>query len=62
MTKLPADVVELPISERGLIALKAAVKKAIEEHASGGLPIYVWRDGKIVEIPPHRLAAESRLL
>jgi hypothetical protein len=48
--------------ERGLIALKAAIKKAIEEHAREGLPIYVYGAGKIVEIPPDRLAAESRLL
>jgi hypothetical protein len=33
MTKVPADVRELPISERGLIALKAADKKAFEEQA-----------------------------
>jgi hypothetical protein len=51
----------LPISERGLIALKTAAKKAIEEHARQGLPIYVWRDGKVVEIPPDQLAAESAL-
>jgi hypothetical protein len=51
----------LPISERGLIALKTAAKKAIEEHARQGLPIYVWRDGKVVEIPPDHLAAESAL-
>ena len=62
MTKVPANVLELPISERGLIALKAAIKKAIEEHAREGLPIYVWRDGKVVEIPPDQLAAESALL
>jgi len=38
------NVVELPMPERGLMALKVAVKKAIEEHAREGLPIYVWRD------------------
>ena len=62
MTKVPADVGELSISERGLIALKTAVKKAIQEHARQGLPIYIWRDGKVVEIPPDQLAAESALL
>lgn len=62
MTKVPADVLELPFAERGLIALKAAVTKAIDEHACHGLPIYAWRDGMIVEIPPDRLVAESSLL
>lgn len=56
----PPKVVELPLSERGLMALKVAVKKAIEQHAREGLPIYTWRDGKVVEIPPDELAVESK--
>lgn len=62
MNKIPKDVLALPLSERGLIALRVAVKKAIEEHARAGLPIYVERDGKIVKIPADQLTAESRLL
>jgi hypothetical protein len=62
MIKEPPKVLELPMPERGLIALKVAVKKAIEEHAREGLPIYVWRDGKVVEIPPDELRAQSILL
>ena len=57
----PPKGVELPMSERGLIALKVSVKKAIAEHAREGLPIYTWRDGKVVEIPPDELAVESKL-
>lgn len=60
MIKEPPKVVELPMSERGLMTLKVAVKKAIAEHAREGLPIYVWRDGKVVEIPPDELAVESK--
>jgi hypothetical protein len=55
------NVVELPMPERGLMALEVAVKKAIEEHAREGLPIYVCRDGKLVEIPPDELRAQSIL-
>ena len=62
MIKEPPNVGELPMPERGLRALKVAVKKAIEEHAREGLPIYVWRDGKVVEIPPDELRAQSILL
>jgi len=62
MIKEPPKVVEIPMPERGLIALKVAVKKAIEEHAREGLPIYVWRDGKVVEIPADELRAQSILL
>jgi hypothetical protein len=62
MIEEPLNVLELPMPERGLMALKVAVKKAIEEHAREGLPIYVWRDGKVVEIPPDELRAQSILL
>lgn len=62
MSKEPPNVLELPMPERGLMALMVAVKKAIEEHAREGLPIYVWRDGKVVEIPPDELRVQSILL
>jgi len=62
MIKEPPNVLELPMPERGLMALKAAVKKAIEEHAREGLPIYIWRDGRVVEVPPDELRAQSILL
>jgi hypothetical protein len=62
MIKEPPNVLELPMPERGLMALKAAVKKAIEEHAREGLPIYIWRDGRVVEVPPDELRVQSILL
>jgi len=37
------------------MALKAAVKKVMEEHAREGLPVYVWQDGKVVEISAEEL-------
>ena len=52
MSKAHPNVLELPIAERGLMALKTAVEKVIVEHARKGIPVYVWRDGKVVEIPP----------
>ena len=56
MSKPPANVLELPLSDRGLLALKAAVEKVIEEHAREGLPLYLWRDGKVVAVPAKELA------
>lgn len=50
MTKLPANVLCLSLEERAQMALKAAVKKVIEEHARSGMPIYIWRDGRVVEV------------
>jgi hypothetical protein len=55
MKKPPANVLELPLIERAEMALKAAVEKAIEEHARGGFPIYIWRDGKVVVVSVEEL-------
>jgi hypothetical protein len=55
MSKLPANVLDLPIIERAEMALKAAVGKVMEEHAREGLPVYVWCDGKVVEISAEEL-------
>jgi hypothetical protein len=55
MKKPPANVLELPLQERALMAPEAAVERVWEEHARDGLPIYVLRDGKIVEVSPEEL-------
>lgn len=36
-------------------ALKNAVAKVIEDHRRSGLPIVIWRDGKIVHVPPDEI-------
>lgn len=40
------------------MALEAAVEEAMREHARAGVPAYVWRDGKVVEITPAELRAK----
>jgi hypothetical protein len=62
MTKPPANVLELPLEQRAEMALKAAVEEVIVEHARQGLPIFIWRDGKIVELSPEELRAEAARL
>jgi len=62
MTKPPANVLELPLEQRAEMALKAAVEKAIVEHARLGLPMYIWRDGKVVELSPEELRVEAARL
>ncbi len=59
MTKPPANVLDLPLEQRAEMALKAAVEKVVVEHARQGLPIYVWRDGRVVEIPADELKRRS---
>lgn len=62
MTKRPANVLEVPLYVRGKMALKAAVEKVVPEHASQGLPIYVWRDGGVVEVPADEMRAQAARL
>ena len=50
MNKPPANVLALPLLERATLALEAAVKKVIEEHARKGRPLYIWRDGEVVAV------------
>ena len=58
MSKTPSKIVDLPRAERALMALKVAVKKAIRQHAREGLPISVWGNGKVLEIPSDKLRSE----
>jgi hypothetical protein len=55
LTKPPANILELPLGERAEMALKAAVEKVIESHIRDGRPIYIWRDGKVVEVSAQEL-------
>ena len=58
MTKSPTNDLDLPLERRAETALKVAVEKVIVEHARRGLPIYIWRGGRVVEVPPDELRAE----
>jgi len=62
MTRPPANVLELPLAQRAEMAFKAAVEEVIVEHARQGLPIYIWREGKVVELSPEELREESARL
>jgi hypothetical protein len=55
MKKPPANVLELPLEVRALMALEAAVEKVWEDHAREGLPIYIWRGGQVVEVSPEEI-------
>ncbi len=61
MRQPPSNVLELPLIERAEMALKAAVEGVVEEHIRAGLPIYVWRDGKVTEVTPEELKARYAL-
>ena len=50
MSKPSRDVLRLPIEKRAEIAIKVAVAKAIDEHTRLGLPIYIWRNNRVVKL------------
>jgi len=59
MNKPSKAVLQLSLHKRAEIAFKIAVAKAIDEHARLGLPVYVWRDGRVVELPPDEARGAS---
>ncbi|MFY9701169.1 MAG: hypothetical protein WCB56_02690 [Terriglobales bacterium] len=60
MSKPSKAVLRLPLEKRAEIAFKVAVAKAIDEHARLGLPVYIWRDGSVVELSPDEVRGSSR--
>jgi hypothetical protein len=46
MTKPPANILELPLQVRAEMAL----------------PINIWRDGEVVDVPPDELREKATLL
>ncbi len=46
---------EIPLRIRAEMALKEAVAEAIAEHKKRGEPIVVWRNGKVVLVPPDEI-------
>jgi hypothetical protein len=46
---------DVPMVMRAEMALKEAVAEAIAEHKRMGRSIVVWKDGKVVKIPPEEI-------
>jgi hypothetical protein len=55
MISPPLNILDLSLEERALMALKEAVDEVIEDRARQGLPLYIWRDGKVVAVPAEEL-------
>jgi hypothetical protein len=47
------------LAQRAEMALKAAVEKVVEEHVRDGRPLYIWRDGQVVEVSAQELREQS---
>jgi hypothetical protein len=59
MIKPPPNVLDLPLEDRAMMAMEAAMEKLVEEYAREGLPLYIWRDGKVVAVPAEELRRKS---
>jgi hypothetical protein len=46
---------KVPMAVRAEEAFKKAVASAIAEHKKAGHSIAIWRDGKVVHIPPDQI-------
>jgi hypothetical protein len=53
--KVREDVRDLPLKIKAEMALKEAVAETIAEHKRRGNSIALWRDGKVVVIPPEEI-------
>jgi len=55
----PVDILRT-LQEGGLVeqALRDAARQAILEHKKEGLPLAMWRDGKVVWVPAEDLEAQ----
>jgi hypothetical protein len=40
--------------------MTAAIEEVIDEHAREGLPLYIWRDGKVVAVSAEELRQGAR--
>ena len=45
----------MSLVEKAEAALKDAVAGVIQEHKQLGLPLVIWRNGKVVHVPPEEL-------
>lgn len=55
MIKKKKKLWDIPIEIRAESALREAVANAITEHKRAGMPITIWHEGKVVQIPPDQI-------
>ena len=51
-----ARIHKMSLNRRALMAFRLAVKEVMAEHVRKDLPIYVWRNNKIVDVLPEMKA------
>lgn len=56
------DINKLDLHERIKFGVRRGVARALAAHKKAGQSIVIWRDGKIVEIPPEEIVVDEELL
>ena len=59
MNQVSKNILRLPLEKRAEIAFKEAVEGVIDEHARLGLPLYIWRNGKVVGLSAQEVRHDS---
>ena len=59
MSTISPEVLALPIQERAALATQEAFRRAVEEHVREGLPMYVWRDRRVVAVSAEQLLEKT---
>lgn len=57
MKAVSRKVLDLPLEQRAMMALRDGVRKAIAERRQMGLPVYVWLGGRVTDISSDRRPA-----
>lgn len=48
------------LREKTILAMNAALDTVVAEHQRYGHPLAIWREGKVVLVPPEQTAAAIR--
>ena len=43
------------LAKRGEIAFRAAVANVVKQHRQAGVPLAIWRDGKVALVPASKV-------
>ena len=59
MKRVSRSILRLPLEKRAEMAFREAVEEVIDEHARLGLPLHIWRNGKVVALSAQEVRDHS---
>ena len=58
--RIGKDILRLPMEVRAEMAFREAVEEVIDEHARLNLPLYIWRNGKVMALSARKIRSRSK--